>query len=51
VRQQQIGRRRARRRDAEGPAGGEEPPPATATRVAARTARVIESIDEVLAAC
>ena len=51
MRQQQIGRRRAHRRDADGPAGGEAPPPATATRVAALTARVIEDIDEVLAAC
>ena len=49
MRQQQIGRRRARRRDADGPAGGEEQPPATETRVAAHTARVIEEIDEVLA--
>lgn len=51
MRQQQIGRARARRRDADGLAGGEEPPPAVPTWVAAHTARVIENIDEVLAAC
>ncbi len=50
MRQQQIGRRQVRRRDADGPAGGEERPPATATRVVTLTARVIEEIDEVLAA-
>ena len=50
MRQQQIGRRRVRRRDADGPAGAEEPPPATTSRVVALTARLIEDIDEVLAA-
>ncbi len=50
MRQQQVGRRRARRGDADGGPDGEQLPPEPVRRATAPTARLIEDIDELLAA-